>query len=66
MERVAARTLALASSPAPDWAALELMVKRLRELGLPEEWWAVQNLIWDKQLHRGEGRTFAALLGFAV
>ena len=66
MERVGARTLALASSPAPDWAALELMVKRLRELGLPEEWWAVQNLIWDKQLHLGAGRTFAALLGFSV
>lgn len=66
VERVTARTLNEVSSPAPDWAALERMVKRLRELGLPEEWWAVQNLIWDNKLHLGEGRAFAALLGFAV
>ena len=66
MERVAARALTETAAPSPDWDGLCRMVRRVRELGLPEDWWAVQNLLWDKQLHTGPGRAFAQLLGFAV
>jgi len=66
MERVNALALAEAASPSPDWEGLARMVRRARTLGLPEDWWAVQNLIWDKSLHKGDGRVFAELIGFAV
>ncbi|MFZ5426773.1 MAG: DUF3536 domain-containing protein [Thermodesulfobacteriota bacterium] len=66
MERVSARAQAELASPAPDWARLCRLVERVRELGLPEDWWAVQNIIWDNNLQSGEGRTFAALIGFAA
>ncbi|WP_243359796.1 DUF3536 domain-containing protein [Fundidesulfovibrio terrae] len=64
MERLNARALAQAASPAPDWDELGRMVGRVRELGLPEDWWAVQNLLWDRKLDQGEGKVFAQLLGF--
>ncbi|MBI4805452.1 MAG: DUF3536 domain-containing protein [Desulfovibrio sp.] len=66
MERVNALALAETASSSPDWEGLSRMVRRVRELGLPEDWWAVQNLIWDRRLHTGEGRSFASLIGFAV
>jgi hypothetical protein len=66
MERVNELALMETASAAPNWEGLGLMVRRVRELGLPEDWWAVQNLIWDKRLHTGDGRAFAALIGFAV
>lgn len=66
MERVNELTLMETASAGPNWEGLGLMVRRVRELGLPEDWWAVQNLIWDKRLHKGDGRSFAALIGFAV
>ncbi|WP_235956954.1 DUF3536 domain-containing protein [Fundidesulfovibrio magnetotacticus] len=65
MERVCAHALALAASDAPDWTALSLLVERARSLGLPEDWWSVQNLLWDLGLHHGAGRDFARQLGFA-
>jgi hypothetical protein len=64
MERVNERAQAQAGSPAPDWDELSRMVGRVRELGLPEDWWGVQNLIWDRKLYEGEGQAFAQLLGF--
>jgi len=66
MERVIARALAMAASPSPDWESLGIMVSRVRELNLPQDWWAIQNLIWDNDLRHGPGRAFAELIGLAV
>ena len=41
------------------------LVLRMRELALPEDWWAVQNLLWDTGLRLGAGKPLAELLGFA-
>jgi alpha-amylase/alpha-mannosidase (GH57 family) len=66
MERVRQRACSHIAQPSPDWQGLCRMVRRARELGLPEEWWSVQNLVWDLELHKREGREFAYLIGFAV
>jgi len=63
MERVLARAVQVAQSASPDWDRLCILVRRARELNLPEAWWPLQNLLWDKNLHKGQA--FAQLLGFA-
>uniref|UniRef100_A0A7C4EKD0 DUF3536 domain-containing protein n=1 Tax=Fundidesulfovibrio putealis TaxID=270496 RepID=A0A7C4EKD0_9BACT len=67
MQRVSGRALAELSAPGakPDWESLRRMVARVRELALPEDWWAVQNLLWDTGLRLRAGKPLAELLGFA-
>ncbi len=64
-QRLSARTLAMLASDEPEWGRLCEMVQRVRGIGLTEDWWAVQNHLWDTGLHQGAGTQFAALLGFA-
>ena len=67
MERILARAVQEAASEAPNWDQLCTLVRRARDLNLSEaQWWPLQNLLWDKNLHKGQGRALAQLLGFAV
>jgi len=67
MERVLVKAIQEANSASPDWDQLRTLVRRARELNLSEaQWWPLQNLLWDKNLHAGGGRSLAELLGFAV
>jgi len=64
-QRIAQQTLAMVRADNPDWDQLSEMVRRVRVLGLPEDWWAVQNHLWDLGLRQGAGHGFAMILGFA-
>ncbi|MFZ5813539.1 MAG: DUF3536 domain-containing protein [Thermodesulfobacteriota bacterium] len=57
--------LARLSVPAPDFAALALAVARGRAVGFDPDWWAVQNLLWERFPGREEARGLADLLWFA-
>ena len=65
MERVRARALEEAAGPSPDWTGLVRMVERARGLRLPENWWRLQNHLWDTKLCGGPARELARTIGFA-
>ncbi|GAB6037460.1 DUF3536 domain-containing protein [Fundidesulfovibrio butyratiphilus] len=61
--RIGLHALAELETGSPDWDRLCRLVARMREIGLPEDWWAVQNRLWETGLFQGPGRTFAGLIG---
>ncbi len=63
--RVIQEFLARLSGPEPDFAALALAVTRGRSLGFDPDWWAVQNLLWERFAARGACRPLADLVWFA-
>ncbi|MBZ2173546.1 DUF3536 domain-containing protein [Nitratidesulfovibrio sp. SRB-5] len=63
--------LELLAAPAPDWDGLCGAVQRTREVAPDFDWWAVQNLMWERLQTNGaaagtQARNCAALLGFRV
>jgi hypothetical protein len=63
--RVTQEFLDRLAGPRPDFAALALAVVRGRAVGFDPDWWAVQNLVWERFGAGGEARPLAELLWFA-
>ncbi len=64
-DRVVAEFLARLSGPEPDFPALVRAVARGRAIGFDPDWWAVQNLLWERHPGRAQARELADALWFA-
>jgi hypothetical protein len=62
--RVAERVLLMLESTPPLWTSVELMLNRVRDLGVPVIWWSVQNKLWEQGMTSKAARSIGRLIGF--